>query len=713
MFNLKNAIIPTPVKIEDKGGCVKIGEVSSPAFSLCFKGEGEVFSEAVSYLRKKLCSKTACMDFQGDYEITLSVDNSVQGGKSEAYTIDITDKKATLTGSDEAGAYYAAVSFVKLLHLDKTDLLLPLCHISDYPRFSKRGHFMECRYGSDFMTCEDWKKGIDYLSEMKINKIVYGLYGCWGRQYDGDFAEYLYIPFKKYPQLKTPRNIKYYSAKERCMIYKKDVLPTMFEDDYFGEIAEYGKRKNVKVVPLFNSLGHNTLIPRLFPEISAVGEDGSYQSVGFCTNNDKTYEIMFDIYDEIIDRYLTPNSIDSFVIGLDEVWNMLGINPDNHQEERSPFCQCEKCKGKDYGDLMLDYIIKITKHLKEKGMKNVYVYHDMLFKFGKLSEETVELFKKESVYDTIVIDWWSYRADPELLFTKRMNEVNGLFRSVGKPITGYFHWALPTQMNENIYLITSLSEKLGFEGLIAYSAFEYCYDFNYLVYAECAWRGNEALPLDKMLSNYAALNFPENHSAALSALRDMQEFMFGRYSGTNHASSVFEYYVSTYLYRDTEYPVNYPANVFKKLCDDEEKYLDYFRNVCTKAKSAYDFFDKKTSSNAGDIWKLTALQYFSLCDEFYTVYTCAKSYSEGNIDESVFVSELSRLISQREKTISLCEDVRIPANQYTSIRNMTVALQWLSDLRDYMKEEIKSGRKPEVDLLGFDKYLSKKSWFLR
>ena len=49
---------------------------------------------------------------------------------------------------------------------------------------------MECRYGSDFMTYEDWKNGIDYLSEMKINKIVCGLYGCWGRQYDGDFAEY-------------------------------------------------------------------------------------------------------------------------------------------------------------------------------------------------------------------------------------------------------------------------------------------------------------------------------------------------------------------------------------------------------------------------------------------------------------------------------------------------------------------------------------------
>ena len=64
------------------------------------------------------------------------------------------------------------------------------------------------------MTLEDWKKAIDYLSETKINKMIVGLYGCWPRQYDGEFAEYLYIPFKKHPELSTPRNIKYYSAKE-------------------------------------------------------------------------------------------------------------------------------------------------------------------------------------------------------------------------------------------------------------------------------------------------------------------------------------------------------------------------------------------------------------------------------------------------------------------------------------------------------------------
>lgn len=712
MFNLQKAIIPTPQKVTDKKGTVKIADITKSNFTLTSSGNGEVFLEAVSYLKSAFRKKAMLKDFEGDYEITLKIDPSLPIG-SEAYIIDITEKCATLSASGEAGAYYAAVSFAKLIHTDNTSVLLPLCKIEDAPRYSVRGHFMECRYGSDFMTLEDWKKAIDYLSETKINKLVLGLYGCWSRQYDGDFAEYLYIPFEKYPELKTPRNIKYYSAKERSLIYKNDVLPKMFEDDYFGKAVEYGKRKNIEVIPLINSLGHNTLIPRLFPEISAVDKNGEFSSVGFCTRNEKTYEIMFNIYDEIIDRYLTPYGITSFEIGLDEVWTMLGVNPDNLQEERSPFCQCDACRGTDYGDLMIEYIIKIAKHLKEKGIKNVFVYHDMLFKYGKLSEETAKLFKKEGVYDTIVIEWWSYRNDPELLFARRKDEVNGLFRSVGKPITGYFHWSLPTQMNDNIYLITEIAEKHGFEGLMSYSAFEYCYDFNFNVYAECAWCGKDAADKNELLERYALSEFPQNASSALSALQIAQEFTHGRYSGTNHASSVFEYYVSSYLRKDTEYPVNYPANVFSILAADEERFIAYLRTTISKAASVYKFFEENESSKKADIWKLIALQYLTVCDEFLTIYLCAKEFKEGSVDEYDFISQLSRLIAQRDRAISLCEDVRILANQYTNLRNMTISRQYMCDLLSYIKKEISKGNKPEIDIFNFDKYLSDFSWFLR
>ena len=129
--------------------------------------------------------------------------------------------------------------------------------------------------------------------------------------------------------------------------------------------------------------------------------------------------------------------------------------------------------------------------------------------------------------------------------------------------------------------------------------------------------------------------------------------------------------------------------------------------------STYKFFSENAKSKTGDIWKLISLQYLSQSDEFITIYNCNNLYGKGEIDEYQFLSELDRLIDSRKKTISLCEDVRIPANQYTCIRNMTITLQAMCDLRDHIKAEIKKGKKPEIDVFEFGKYLSDMSWFLR
>ena len=347
-----------------------------------------------------------------------------------------------------------------------------------------------------------------------------------------------------------------------------------------------------------------------------------------------------------------------------------------------------------------------------KGIKNVYVYHDMLFSHNALCPETVQKLKDEGVYENIVIDWWSYNPKGRN-FRKREDEVNGLFRSVGKPITGYFHWSMPTQMNENIYAITEISEKNNFEGIIAYGSFEYCYDFNYRVLAECAWRGSEAQDADKLLQNYALKNFPENAWQAYNALKHIQDISVGRYSGQNYCANFLEYYTSSYLQRNLEYPQDYPANAMKKINEDEQKYLAYLNETLLKADNAYSFFSKNDYSNISSIWRLIALWYKVLCDEFLSIYTMDKAYKDGLIDEKRYLGELSRLICQRDKLISLLEEVRIEANTYTAARDMTVSRQFMLDLKEYIENEIKKSKKPNPDIFKFGEYLSDYSKFLR
>ncbi len=716
MFNLQKAIIPTPVKLQDNNGKIKIASLSKAEFHFDFAGSGDIFDEAMFHIINKFSNTYSIVSPEGSYKISLTVDKDNENfkgiEKKEAYFISITEGEANLFGIDEAGAYYAAVSFMSLVHKEKNDIFLPLCQILDYPKFEKRGHFMECRYGSDFMSYKDWTDAVDYLAETKINTLVLGLYGCWGRQYDNELTEYLYVPIRKYPQMKTPRHIKYYSAKNKSFIYKENVLPRMFEDDYLCELIAYAKKKNITIIPLFNSLGHNTLLPRLFPEISSINEKGEFEKFGFCTQNEKTFEVMFGIYDEIIDKYLTPNGIDSFSVGLDEVLPYVGIDGNDFRIDKDPVCKCDKCKSRDYGELMVDYIIRITKHMVGRGIKNVYVYHDMLFNHNALTEKTVKKLKDEGVYDNIVIDWWSYNPKGKN-FRKREDEVNGLFRSVGKPITGYFHWSMPTQMNENIYAITEISEKNNFEGIIAYGAFEYCYDFNYRVLAECAWRGTEAQSADKLLENYALQNFEENANSACNALKYIQDISIGRYSGQNFCANFLEYYTSSYLQRNLEYPQDYPANAMRKISEDEEKYLAYLNETLLKAEKAYNFFSKNGGSKKASIWALIALSYKVVCDEYLKLYTMDKAYKDGLIDGETYSEELTGLIRQRDELIALLETVRIEANVYTAARDMTVARQLMLDLKEYIDGEIKKGKKPEPDIFKFGEYLSDYSKFLR
>ena len=66
MFNLQKAIIPTPQKVTDKKGTVKIADITKSNFTLTSSGNGEVFLEAVSYLKSAFRKKAMLKDFEGD-----------------------------------------------------------------------------------------------------------------------------------------------------------------------------------------------------------------------------------------------------------------------------------------------------------------------------------------------------------------------------------------------------------------------------------------------------------------------------------------------------------------------------------------------------------------------------------------------------------------------------------------------------------------------
>jgi len=481
-------------------------------------------------------------------------------------------------------------------------------------------------------------------------------------------------------------------------------LEHMYEEDFFGELCAYAKKKNITIIPMINSLGHNTLFPQYFPEISAVGEDGKPTLRGFCTRNEKTYEFMFNFYDEVIDRYLIPNGIDEIHVGLDEVG--------------APYiCHCDKCKGAEHKELMVEYIINVCKHLKSRGMKTIDIFHDMLYNsFDIVNEELKERFIKEGIYDEVVLDWWTYE-DPSKLFWSKAEGVNNIFRSVIKPATGYYHWAIPTENNENIRACAKLAKNLSFEGMQAYSSWELSFDKNYLTVADMAWNVSNADDMDEFDERYAYNLYPNNVPAAKEAFRAMSDIMKDetREAYLNRAVWRLESYF--YCYRNWNDPSkthNFPGEAYQRIVNNDEEYTAYLRYLKEKSAVAVDFFENSgVSSQMNDTWLLSAKHYYVLADEYQTLYGLHKSYNDGLSDEYQVVRELERLIIQREELMLLAEKTRLDVNQVTYLRGMSWFRQFMIDLLGYFKSEISAGRKPKLDMTDLSYATGKTLEFLK
>ncbi len=706
MLDLKKALIPKPQKLITHQTVAKIAEFHAPSFTLEACGEDVRIAEGAALIRTRVAELAVTDGEGGDYTVRLFMDEGHEKfkniDKNEAYFIEVREDGATLCGKGAAGAFYAAVTFSQMLYMEGDTLCVECAEVLDWPDFARRGHFIESRYGTEFLTRENWFDFIDYVAKMKINTLTVGVYGCWGYQYDARRMEYLYVPIRKYPQLKTPKNIKYYSVKDKKWVHRDGILPCMYEQDFLGDVIAYGKRKNILVKPLFNSLGHNTLLPRMLPEISAKREDGTPTNSGFCTNCEKTYEVMFDIYDEIIDRYLLPNGVYDIQIGLDEVG-------------KDAICHCEKCEGKTHPELMVEYIIRVCKHLKSRGMKHIYIYHDMLYHhFNIVNEELRDRFIAEGIYDEVVLDWWTYE-DPAHLFWDKPEGVNNLFHSVIKPDTGYFHWAVPTENNENIRACARKAADLAFEGMESYSSLAYCYDKNYLTLADVAWNNGEIENMADFDARYAYRHYPEEAKEATPVFKGLFDAMRDE-TGKDYMNRLcrkFDYYF--YGYRGKELALkDFPGGVYKMIREDEESWLSYLHYLQDRALPALAFFKKsKHASGINDIWTLTAAQYACMADEYLTLYSLDKSYNGGKIDALAVIAELERLVTQRERVMLLAERVRIPANRYTYLRNMSVFRQYMLDLLHCFKREVAAGRKPLFDVCDWSQLESRAAAFLR
>ncbi|MBO1512765.1 family 20 glycosylhydrolase [Metabacillus bambusae] len=179
------------------------------------------------------------------------------------------------------------------------------------------------------------------------------------------------------------------------------------------EIAAVCKNKGIRLIPLFQCLGHqgwggapNSILKAHpeFDETPHVPFDAKWPDIfcrSWCPEHPDVNQFIFELMDELIDAFRA----DAFHVGMDEVFVLADD-------------QCPRCQGKDRADLFAKVVNDLHKHLvKERGVE-MFMWGDRLNDSAKLgydqwegdtfgTHKAIDLIPK----DIVMMDWHYEKLD--------------------------------------------------------------------------------------------------------------------------------------------------------------------------------------------------------------------------------------------------------------------------------------------------------------
>jgi hypothetical protein len=264
---------------------------------------------------------------------------------AEGYVLQVNSNKIIIAGSDDQGAFYGLQSLRQLIDAGNGKEIQGL-KVNDWPSFPFRAIRLYVPGPENIAFFRRFLR--DFMSLYKYNKVIIE-FNCMRLDKHPE-ANAGWIEFSKYMQYSRSnstegikgeeKNSSHFDAGDGYMIEKNDVR----------SLVDFARENFLEVIPEIPSLTHGYYLLTRHPELAEYPGDRWPDT--YCPSNPKSYELMFDVYDEYID-VIKPKMIH---IGHDEWWG-------------APLGVCPLCKGKDFSELFAGDIIKIHDYLAGKGIK--------------------------------------------------------------------------------------------------------------------------------------------------------------------------------------------------------------------------------------------------------------------------------------------------------------------------------------------------------
>lgn len=347
-------IIPKPAKTEVMDGQYTHIKEAAIRFPENLKHEAEL-------LAARIKSSTGVEPKLYDARLRIATPNAIHLGIDgddslrEAYTLRVEKNGIHITGTDRMGVFYGCQSLLQLIPLEG-EPNIPLCKISDQPRFSWRG--MHLDVGRHMFEVKDIKKFIDWLAFHKLNTFHWHLTEDQGWR----------IEIKKYPKLTSVGG------------YRASTPPYgnrtgsdgkryggFYTQEQIKEVVAYAKARHITIVPEIDMPGHmaaaitaypwlgNDDIPNYKPQVYGLWGVHPY----VLAPKEETFKWIDDVLTELC--ALFPS----------EYIHIGGDEAPKTQWKKSKFAQSViKREGlKNEHELQSYFIKRVEKILEKKGRK--------------------------------------------------------------------------------------------------------------------------------------------------------------------------------------------------------------------------------------------------------------------------------------------------------------------------------------------------------
>ncbi len=260
-----------------------------------------------------------------------------------------------IAGSDAAGAFYGMQSLRQLIGQSADGLGVPGVRIRDWPAKPFRGikvylpgrdniPFFK-RFVRDFMALNKYNKLImEMNAAMRLDRHPELNAGAAEFARDTNYSRRNYPPG---PPHTLQQNSSHQDLADGGLLEKAEV----------ADLVRWAEANYIEVIPEIPSFTHSYYLLAKHPELAEV--PGEKWPDTFCPSNPKSYELLFDVFDEYIEA-MHPKMVH---VGHDEWFAPLG--------------QCSLCKGKDPGELYAQDLRKTHDYLAKKGIR-MAVWGDVL-----------------------------------------------------------------------------------------------------------------------------------------------------------------------------------------------------------------------------------------------------------------------------------------------------------------------------------------------